>query len=44
VRSVALSNACGVVRGLAFWREQGVPSPGIRVKAMEAAKSLEAQP
>jgi len=32
VRSVALSVACGVVRGLAFGRERGEPSPRIRVK------------
>jgi hypothetical protein len=30
VRSVALSEACGVVRGLAFGREQGEPSPRIQ--------------
>ena len=30
MRSVALSEACGVVRGLAFGREQGEPSPRIQ--------------
>jgi hypothetical protein len=30
VRSVALSEACGVVRGLAFGRERGEPSPRIQ--------------
>lgn len=30
MRSVALSEACGVVRGLAFGREQGEPGPRIR--------------
>jgi hypothetical protein len=45
MRSVALREACGVVRGPV--REGGhreCRAPEIRAKAMEAAKSLEAQP
>jgi hypothetical protein len=45
VRSVALSEACGVVTQLPLGVERGSAEPfEIRVKAMEAAKVLELQP